>query len=417
MEEQRFNKVEKSWITYDAANSAFTMLTTSIVPIYFASLTKNAGIDSTQSTAIYGYILTISTLIIALLAPVLGAIADYKGLKIKIFTVFLVMGLMAGVLLGIFSEWVAFTVVYIVAKVGYSGANVFYDSMLTDVTTDERMDRVSSFGYAIGYIASCVPFVLCMALILLSGKIGMDKVLATRLSFVITCAWWGFLSLPLFKNYKQNHYLEHESNRVGQSVKRLINNFKSMKEQKKIFLFILGFFFYIDAVYTIIGMAASYGTALGINSEQMLLALLLTQIIAFPFAILFGTLAKRFNTRRLIMVCILGYIFIALFAVQLDQNWEFWFLAVMVALFQGGIQALSRSYFAKIIPKERSNEYFGIFDIFGKYADLLGPFLMSVIISLTGKPNYGAASLVVLLVIGLVIMLMMPKDADQTAKE
>lgn len=412
MENHGFTKAEKGWIMYDAANSAFTLLTASIIPIYFASLTSKAGIDSTQNAAIWGYILAISTLIVAILAPVLGALADYRGLKIRIFTVFLVLGLTAGVLMGIVSEWLAFTIIFILAKVGYSSANVFYDSMLTDITTDERMDRVSSYGYAIGYIASCIPFVISMALILLSDTIGLDKSIATRISFVIICLWWGALSVPLYKTYKQTHYLEGRKGLVKKSFLRLFDNFKHIKEQKKIFIFILAFFFYIDAVYTVIGMAASYGNALGIDSQQMLLALLLTQVVAFPFAILFGKFAKKFNTRRLIELCILGYIFIALFGVQLDKNWEFWFLAVMVALFQGGIQALSRSYFGKIIPKERSNEYFGIYDIFGKYADFLGPLLIGVITTVTGKPNLGAASLVVLLVIGLVLMRMIPKDEE-----
>ncbi len=406
---QKFSRNEKAWITYDAANSAFVLLTSSIIPIYFAALAKNAGIDEIQSTTIWGYVLAASTLIVALLAPVLGALADYRGMKIRIFSAFLILGLIGGVFLGLVSQWLAYAIVFILAKVGYSGANVFYDSMLTDVTSDERMDHVSSFGYAIGYIASCIPFVIGMIIILFAENLGLTTEMATRISFFISCAWWGLLTLPLLKNYKQQYYLETEKGYLSESFRRLKENLSKIRQQKKIFMFMLAYFFYIDAVYTIIGMAASYGSAVGIDSNQMLLALLLTQIIAFPCAILFGKFAKRFNTRKLIEVCILGYIFIALFAIQLDKAWEFWFLAVVVALFQGGIQALSRSYFGKIIPKERSNEYFGLFDIFGKYADLVGPLLMSLIITLTGIPNLGVISMVILLVLGFICMKKVPE--------
>lgn len=405
-----FSKIEKSWIQYDAANSAFTLLSTSIIPIYFASLAKNAGVDSMKSTEYWGYILAASTLLIAIIGPILGAAADYKGMKMRLFLIFMGMGVAGCGFLGLVNEWIAFIIIFFIAKIGYSGTNVFYDSMLTDVTEDDRMDNVSSFGYAIGYIASCVPFIISMVLILVSDKIGLDKGLATKFSFGITMIWWVVFSIPLIKNYKQRFFLENEGKLLSKSVGRIILTLKNMKQQKKIFLFMLAFFFYIDAVYTIIGMAASYGTAVGIDDQQMLLALLLTQIIAFPCAIIFGKLARRFNAKKLIEVCIVGYIFIALFAVQLDRAWEFWFLAVMVALFQGGIQALSRSYFGKIVPKDRSNEYFGLFDIFGKYADFFGPLIMSAIIGLTGIPQLGVAGIAILLVIGFVIMKRVPDD-------
>lgn len=412
MEDKRFTKPEKSWITYDAANSAFSMLSSSIIPIYFASLAKNAGI--LDHLSIWGVVTAMATLLVALTAPLLGALADYKGMKIRIFSIFLVVGLVGCVMMGIVSTWLAFAILFILAKFGYSSANVFYDSMLTDVTEDHRMDRVSTVGFAVGYISSCVPFIVSIAIILLYDKLGMSKTFATQLAFYITCAWWAIFSLPLLRKFQQKHYLETNKNLLKESFRRLSGNLRNIKGQKHIFLFMLAFFFYIDAVYTIIGMAASYGKTVGIDDQQLLMALLLTQIIAFPFAIIFGKLAKRFNTRRLIEVCILGYIFIALFAVQLDKAWEFWFLAAMVALFQGGIQALSRSYFGKIIPKERSNEYFGLFDIFGKYADILGPLMLSGTVLLTGIPNLGPLSLVLLLIAGFVLMRMLPKEEGVT---
>jgi len=287
--------------------------------------------------------------------------------------------------------------------------------MLTDVSTDERMDTVSSMGFGIGYISSCIPFILCIGLILTAKATGLGTELATRLSFLITCVWWGLLTIPLFRDYKQTWYVEKRAHVLRESFSHLAETLGSLKKQKGILFFMLAFFFYIDGVYTIIGMAASYGSAVGIDSTQMILALLLTQIVAFPFALIFGRLARRFDARRLIEACIIGYAGITLFALQLDRAWEFWFLAVCVAMFQGGIQSLSRSYFARIIPKERSNEYFGLFNIFGKGADFLGPLLMSVTMLLTRNANLGVLPILLLFLVGFLFMRLLPKDEKRVA--
>jgi UMF1 family MFS transporter len=272
------------------------------------------------------------------------------------------------------------------------------------------MDTVSAAGYGIGYISSCVPFILCIVLILTADATGLGTETATRLSFVITCLWWGLFTIPLFKTYRQTYFVARKPRVIRESLRTLGRTLKGISSQKHVLFFMLAFFFYIDGVYTIIGMAASYGSAVGIDDTQMILALLLTQIIAFPFAILFGRLAKRFHARRLIEVCIIGYFGITLFALQLDRAWEFWFLAVCVAMFQGGIQSLSRSYFARIIPKEHSNEYFGLFNIFGKGADFLGPLLMSVTMLFTKQANLGVLPLLVLFAIGFAFMRLLPKE-------
>ena len=407
-----FTRQEKSWIAYDAGNSAFTMMGSSIIPIYFNSLTDKGGIDPTTSAAWWGLIVSLSTLLLAVLSPMLGPIADFRGMKIKLFAGSVVVGLVAGTVMGIVTGWLVFATVYIVAKIGYNASLVFYDSMLTDVSTDDRMDTVSSLGYGIGYIASCIPFVLSIGLILTADATGIGTVMATRISFGITCLWWGLFTIPLLRNFRQTYFVESRPKVVRASFQRLGNTLRSLGKQKRILFFMLAFFFYIDGVYTIIGMAASYGGAVGIDSTQMILALLLTQIIAFPFALLFGRLAKRFHARRLIEVCIIGYFGITLFALQLDRAWEFWFLAVCVAMFQGGIQSLSRSYFARIIPKERSNEYFGLFNIFGKGADFLGPLLMSVTMLFTDRANLGVLPLLVLFAIGFVFMRLLPPDPE-----
>lgn len=405
-------RVEKSWVAYDAGNSAFTMLVSSIIPIYFNSLTAQGGVSPTQSAAWWGFITSFSTLLLAAISPFLGPIADFRGMKIRLFAGSLFIGIAAGVGMGLVSGWVAFAAVFVIAKIGYNSTLVFYDSMLTDVTTDSRVDTISSRGFAIGYIASCLPFIASIALILTADATGIGTLTATRLSFVITCVWWGMFSIPLFKNYEQKWFVEKRKRIVGEAFSTLVNTLKMLGKQKKILFFMLAFFFYIDGVYTIIGMAASYGAAVGIDSTEMILALLLTQIIAFPFALIFGVLSRHFSARRLIEVCIIGYFGISLFALQLDRAWEFWFLAVCVAIFQGGIQALSRSYFARIIPKEHSNEYFGLFNVFGKSAQFLGPVLMGLTMLITDRANLGIIPIIMLFVVGFIFMRLLPPDAE-----
>ena len=312
-----------------------------------------------NSTAYWGYAMSTSTLIVAILGPTLGALADTKGFKKPLFTLFLMLGVLGCASLSIPVPWIIFLTLFVFARVGISSSFIFYDAMLPDVTTDDRMDLLSSHGYAWGYIGSCIPFTISLVLILFAEKIGLTASAATGIAFIITALWWFLISLPLLKNYKQLNYVEVEENTVAMAFKRLGQTSRDAKKNKVIFVFLIAFFFYIDGVHTIIGMATSYGKDVGISDNNLLLALLLTQVVAFPFAILFGRLSKKYATSKLIGVCILGYFLITLFALQLDKTWEFWFLAVCVAVFQGAIQALSRSYFAKIIPKEKSSEYFG----------------------------------------------------------
>lgn len=292
---------------------------------------------------------------------------------------------------------------FVFARVGISGSLIFYDAMLPDVTTDERMDLLSSQGYAWGYIGSCIPFTISLLLILFADKIGITSALATGIAFIFNALWWFLISLPLLKNYKQLHFVEVDNAPVIKAFRRLKGTFRDIKKHKEIFMFLLAFFFYIDGVHTIIGMATSYGKDVGISDNNLLLALLLTQVVAFPFAIIFGKLSKKYKTTELINVCIIGYFLITLFALQLDKAWEFWFLAVCVAVFQGAIQALSRSYFAKIIPKEKSSEYFGFYDIFGKGASFTGTTLMGITTQITGNSKFGVLMISFMFIIGYII--------------
>lgn len=397
----KLTRLEKQWILYDVGNSAFTLLVTTIVPIYFNYLAGNAGISQVDYLAFWGYAASIVTLLVAVSGPIFGTLADNKGFKKPIFVASILIGAVGCLALGLAKQWLIFLIIFIIAKFGYSASLIFYDSMLPDVTTEDKMDTVSSQGYAWGYIGSCIPFVLCLALVLFAGNIGISMELAMGLSFLIVAAWWVLTSLPLLRNYRQTHYVERQKHAVRQTFSRLGHTLLGLGKDKQVLFFLLAFFFYIDGVYTIIDMATAYGSALGLDSTGLLLALLVTQIVAFPCAILFGRLARRFSSEALITVCILAYTGITIFAVFMTNQAQFWVLAVCVGMFQGGIQALSRSYFAKIIPPEKSGEYFGLLDICGKGAAFVGTGIVSIVSQLTGDINKGVGAIAALFVLGI----------------
>lgn len=399
----KLTRQERGWILYDVGNSAFILLVSTIIPIYFDQLASEAGLSEVRYLAYWGYGVSISTLIVALIGPVLGTMADRKGRKKPLFSACLTVGVLGCAAMAFPVSWKGFLAVFILAKVGYNASLIFYDAMLTDITTAERFDQISSLGYAWGYIGSCVPFVLSLSFVLLHRSIGISMKAAMALAFFLNSAWWALLSVPLLKGYRQEHYVEVPAHPVRESFKRLAGTLGDIRGQKKIFLYLLSFFFFIDGVYTIIEMATAYGSALGLEQSQLLLALLLTQIVAFPCALLFAKISKRYATDFLLKIAILAYVGISVFAIGLDAQWKFWVLAVSVGMFQGAIQALSRSYFAKIIPSDRAGEYFGIYDICGKGASFLGTTLVGLVAQITGKANAGVAMLAVLFVVGFML--------------
>lgn len=396
----KLTKLEKYWILYDVGNSAFILLVATIVPIYFNYLASLAKINEVDYLAYWGYASSFTTLIVAIIGPVLGSIVDTKGYKKPIFTISMIIGVMGLACFSVPKSWIIFLSVFVIAKIGYNASLIFYDSMLLDITNDKRMDYVSSQGYAWGYIGSCVPFVVSLVFVLFYEKMGIPFNSAMTIAFLINALWWLGMTLPLLKNYKQVNFVEKQEHPIRDSFKRLGHTLSTLNEDKKVFFYLISFFFYIDGVYTIIEMATAYGSALGLNTNGLLIALLVTQIVAFPFALIFGRLSKKYPTDKLIKVCIVAYTGIALFAIQLDKQWEFWILAIFVGMFQGAIQALSRSYFAKIIPPKKSGEYFGLFDICGKGASFMGTTLVGLISQLTGHMNYGVAMISVMFVIG-----------------
>ena len=416
---------EWNWVLYDIGNSAFILLATAIVPIYFHALTDSAGLSEAQYVSFWGYSTSIATIVVAVLAPICGTLADHKDFKKPIFTLCMLLGVLGCAALGAAWSWLSFLVIYIISRIGFNSSLVFYDAMLPEITTEERMDNVSTVGYALGYIGSVIPFVVCLLVVLNAEALGLSGSTAMVIAFAITAAWWALCTLPLLKTYQQRAYSAHSGNPLTASFRRLGKTFRQARQQRHIFLYMVSFFFFIDGVYTIIGMATTYGQSLGLDSTGLLLALLVTQIVAFPCSILFGKLSARFETGRLIKICIVCYTGITIFGIFLKDLWQFWTLAVMVGMFQGGIQALSRSYLGKIIPPEQSGEYYGLMDIFGKGADAMGPAIIALATNLMGDKsvhifgtelkgqNIGVGCLVFLFAIGFVLFL----KADRLNRE
>ena len=403
----KYTKLERNWVMYDVGNSALVLLNTSVVPIYFTAI--NTGASSADLVVAWGNAQTIASLVIAMLMPILGALAEYAGNKIKFFLGFFLTGLVLCLAQAIPMSAMACLIEFVRCTIGLNCAMTFYDAMLPDFTTDERMDVVSSSGYAWGYIGSTVPFIICLALIMGGPALGVPTMLATRLSFVITGAWWLIFTLPLIRTYKQKYGRERGpedtiGHIVGGVFSEVGHTMREIAHNKTVLVYMIAFFFYIDGVHTVISMATSYGSALGIDSTQLVQALLVTQFVAFPSAIIYGKLAGRVCTLNMILVAVAAYMGIVLFAAFfLKTAFEFWVLAIMVGLFQGGVQALSRSHFAKIIPQEKSGEYFGMFDICVKGASFLGTMIVSVGSQLTGSANVGVGSLIVLFIVGFVL--------------
>ena len=402
----KLTKQERSWVLYDVGNSAFVMLSTALIPVYFATLAE----PGSSVVVAWGYAETVASLLLALLMPILGSIADLRGNKKKFLVGAIGTGAVACACLGIPTAALPFLIVYVVSSVMLNGSMVFYDAFLVDATSEDRFDEVSSQGYAWGYIGSCIPFIACLAVVLGGPAIGIDMMVGMKIAFVITAAWWVVFSIPLLRDVHQTHFKERTAHLVRSTFAGLWRTLKNIARDRRLRYFMLAFFCYIDGVHTIIKMSTSYGTDLGIDSTQLVLALLLTQFVAFPSAIAYGRLSSRFGTKRMLLVAVFAYFCITLFAAFfLREALQFWILAVCVGMFQGGIQALSRSEFGKLIPKDRANEYYGFFDIFGKYAAVMGTFLVSVFTQITGNSSFGVLSIAVLFILGFILLWRMPE--------
>ena len=410
---KNLTKTERAWVLYDVGNSAFTMLACSLIPIWFKDLaigTNPGQIDSDTATAYYSLAISIVTIVVAIIGPICGAIADHKDMKKIFFTTSVALGVTGCILNGFATSWVAFIIIYVLSKIFYSASLTFYDSMLNDVTTEERMDEVSSYGYAWGYIGSCIPFIVAMVAYILSGGLSESLMIFSPqvgkiIGFAVTGIWWLLVTVPLIRDYKQINYVNAERHEIGKVFRKIFNTVKHIaSHDKKVLFFLLSFFLYIDGVGTIIDNCINIGTDLNLPTVGQVVFLLATQVVAFGGSLVFARLSKKYDTVTLILICIVGYFCVCLYALTLKNLWHFGILAFGVGCFQGSIQSLSRSYYSKIIPAENSGEYFGIYDIFSKGASFLGSAVIFWVKMAGGTINIAVASLAVFFALGFILL-------------
>ena len=399
-----------SWALYDWANSAFaTVMLAGFFPVFFRDV-WSAGEASADITFRLGIANSIASLVIVALGPVLGAIADSGGRRKRFLMAFLILGVtttaaLTWVALG---KWELALVLFVLSTVGFLGANVFYDALIVSVTSEERYDVVSALGYALGYLGGGVLFAGCVAMTLWPASFGLAGAeQAVRLSFLLTAVWWAVFSIPLFVAVREQGAAMRTS--LGAAVRgglsQLAATFRELRGIRTVGLFLLAYWLYIDGVDTIIRMAVDYGMALGFGRSGLILALLITQFVGFPAALAFGRFGARLGARTGILIGIGVYVGVTVWAFFMDSSWEFYALAVTIGLVQGGVQALSRSFYARLIPPEKSAEFFGFYNMLGKFAAVVGPALMGVVGVATGSPRLAILSILVLFVGGGALLL------------
>lgn len=449
LRETKLTREERSWAMYDWANSVYaTIIITAIFPIYFTdtvAATGRAG-DATWATGT-----SIATACMAVLAPVFGSLADFRGMKKRLLVIFMLTGVFFTLTMAVFDSWQLMLLGFIISYIGYALGNLFYDGFLTDVTTPERMDMVSAKGYAYGYIGgSTIPFVFALLLIVFSGQMHLNNTITIKLCILLTSFWWGLFSLPLLRNVRQKHFIETKPGEglVRAGFRNLRHTARDIVRDRPLRMFLLAYFFYIDGVNTVIKMATSYGTTLGLGTVGMVGALMVTQLVAVPCSVAFAHVSRQHGTRTALLfgaavyfiVCLLGFYmgfslenaetaaaaaaleggqaaYDAIYQPALARSQRlFWLLSFLVGTSQGGMQALSRSQFGRMIPPQRSNEFFGFFDVFGKFAAVLGPFLYALVVTTSGRSSLGVLSLSLLFATGMLLLLLTPKSAFQNQK-
>ncbi len=410
---------ELSWILYDVGNSAFVLvMITTVMPLYFKDVAAH-NLPEATSTAYWGYANSLAALLLALMALPLGALGDIRDNKKRVFLALVLLGIIFTLLLATpqSEQWLTCLCYFVLARVGWAGANILYDAFLVDVAAAKRMDQISAYGFGWGYIGSVVPFLAVIALILGAGESGNQAIPAhaARTGFLVVAVWWSLFTLPLWRNVQQHHGVAASRQPLRNSLRRLRETLRDIRGQRPVFLFLLAYFCYIDGVDTIITMATAYGRELQFNTNLLIAVVLFIQVIAFPFALLYGRLSKQFHTRNILLcgIGIYGFITLVAFLIPSVPGHDvkvalFWSLAFLVGSSMGGIQALSRSYFAKLIPAHKSGEFFGLYNVVGKFSAILGPFMVGLIGTLTGHSRWGVLSILLLFVIGAWLLRRMP---------
>lgn len=398
-----------AWACYDWANSAFaTTVMAGFFPVFFSAYWAT-GASAAEGTFYLGLANSLGSATIALLAPFLGSIADWGSYKKRLLAFFCLLGavMTASLYLLQAGAWTQAILVYLLAMVGFAGGNTFYDALLPFVASEERVDFVSSLGYSLGYIGGGLLFLVNVLMFLSPERFGIaSQEQAVKISFVMVGIWWALFSLPIFLFVKEEKSTQALPLRqaISKGMRLTVETVKSFRQLRTISLFLVAYWLYIDGVDTIIVMAVNYGTSLGFPSESLIIALLITQFVAFPSALGYAFFSKKVGVKRALQVAIAAYTLIAIFGFFMHKPIHFYLLAVAIGLFQGGIQALSRSYYTRLIPKERSAEFFGFFNMLGKFASILGPLLMGLVSLLTGSTRLGIVSLIILFAGGFIVL-------------
>jgi MFS transporter, UMF1 family len=413
----------RAWAMYDWANSAFQCtIITAVFPVYYGSVAAD-GLPGATATARFATATTIALTIIALASPILGAYADYAGAKKRMLAAFMAVGVSATaamVLIGQ-GEWRLALTLFVVANIGISGSFVFYDSLLPHVASDAEMDRVSSAGYALGYLGGGLLLVLNLLWIMKPGWFGLrDAGLASRVSFLSVAIWWVAFSIPLFRHVseppvKPNPAALATGNMVRASFVQLADTMREFRKYRQAGLMLLAFLIYNDGIGTIIRMAGIYGTEMNLPESALIGAIVMVQFVGIPFAVLFGKLAGRIGAKQAIFLSLLVYTGISIIGYNMTAAWQFYLLAFLVGTVQGGSQALSRSLFATMIPRHKSSEFFGFFAVFEKFAGIFGPAVFAVTVALTGSSRNAILSLIAFFVAGAALLSKVDVEQGQRA--
>lgn len=404
MDEKKYKKIINSWSMYDWANSAFaTTIMAAVLPIYYSAIAEPA-LTPNQATAYWGYTNSIALLLVALLSPILGAVADFRGAKKRYLTYFALIGISATALMYFLTsgDWLFASVLFIIGNIGFAGANVFYDSLLPHIAQKGDIDQVSTRGYAMGYLGGGLLLAVNLAMIMLSPD--HLTALMTRISLASVAIWWLLFAIPLWKNVpepaRQIYEGELDSNPFTAGFKRLAVTFKEIKKFKELFKFLVAFWLFNDGIGTIIKMATIYGKEIGIGQTDLIGALLMVQFVGIPFSFAFGWLAKKIGTKRSIYISLSVYFLISIGGYFMESAIHFWILGFAVALVQGGSQALSRSLYGRMVPKAQSAEFFSFFSVSGKLAGMFGPLVFGLVSQVMGNSRLGIVSLVIFFIAG-----------------
>jgi UMF1 family MFS transporter len=412
-------KATWSWALYDWGNSAFaTTVMAGFFPVYFKSY-WSTGVDATESTLRLGAANSAASLLVVVLAPLLGALADRGGAKKKLLFLFAFLGVLmsAALYLVAAGAWQIALLCYALGILGFSGSNVFYDALLLDAAPRQRLDRVSALGFGLGYLGGGVLFAINVAMVTRPDWFGLaDAASAVRVAFLTVAVWWAVFTVPLLLFVPERAAAAPTAARaIRGAFVQLAGTVRHLRHYRQAFLFLLAYWLYIDGVDTIVRMAVDYGLALGFSASDLLSALLLTQLVGFPAALVFGRIGERWGPKRGIGIAILVYVLAVFWAWRLQQAWEFYALAVMIGLVQGGIQALSRSLYARLVPPARAGEFFGFYNMLGKFAAVLGPLMVGWVAAASADSRAGILSVLLLFVAGAVVLARVDVAAGERA--